>query len=281
MGKAARLKRTIRRALMRRDQRSAGLESPERTSAASPQTAPTVLPWPGVQAGEDDGYAALRRGLLRVSQDRDEWAGIPMTLDYHKLVIDPRYPKADELMSIGREHDDDGKRENDGASVRGVFYSHHLRSDIVVIQEKDGRVTHGVVPKVHHLKHDLETLGASVAWGIEQEATALRTLSSLVRPHTFKHYLLTGMFLETSPRSGLTYLFRRLKPTVVLDTKARRGRILCALCLHPIAYYAGSWAGAMCPTDDVIAHLMLMRGDEPMFWRRANQHAAHRPEAGI
>jgi hypothetical protein len=22
----------------------------------------------------------------------------------------------------------------------------------------------------------------------------------------------------------------------------------------------------------VIAHLMLMRGDEPMFWRRANQH---------
>ena len=58
-------------------------------------------------------------------------------------------------------------------------------------------------------------------------------------------------------------------------------RILACLCLHPIAYYADSWAGAMCPTDDVIAHLMLMRGDEPMFWRRSNQHAPTRPEAAL
>lgn len=40
-------------------------------------------------------------------------------------------------------------------------------------------------------------------------------------------------------------------------------------------------AGAMCPTDDVIAHLSLMRGDEKMFWRRCNQHPAYRPEAGL
>src|SRR3546814_10910453 len=39
-------------------------------------------------------------------------------------------------------------------------------------------------------------------------------------------------------------------------------RWLCALCLHPIGYYENSWAGAMCPTDDVIAHLMLMRRSE-------------------
>ena len=57
--------------------------------------------------------------------------------------------------------------------------------------------------------------------------------------------------------------------------------MLCAPCLHPIAYYDGSWAGAMCPTDDVIAHLALMRGDEHMFWRRANQHAPWRREAGV
>lgn len=37
----------------------------------------------------------------------------------------------------------------------------------------------------------------------------------------------------------------------------------------------------MTPTDDVIAHLTLMRGDEPMFWRRANQHGPDRPEAGL
>ena len=86
-----------------------------------------------------------------------------------------------------------------------------------------------------------------------------------------------------------------MKPTVALGHSGgwrgylakERGRpyddtnILCAMCLHPIGYYAGSWAGAMCPTDDVLAHLMLMRGDEKMFWRRANQHAAYLPEAGL
>ena len=43
----------------------------------------------------------------------------------------------------------------------------------------------------------------------------------------------------------------------------------------------GSWAGAMVPTDDVIAHLSLMRGDEHMFWKRCNQHPSWRPEAGL
>ena len=94
-----------------------------------------------------------------------------------------------------------------------------------------------------------------------------------------KQYLLTGMFLETSKRSGVHYLFRRLRPTVAISPSSTK--ILCTLCLHPIGYYAESWAGAMCPTDDVVAHLMLMRADEPMFWRRANQHAPWRPEAGL
>ena len=91
------------------------------------------------------------------------------------------------------------------------------------------------------------------------------------------------MFLEKSERSGVTYLFRKLRPTVALRP-CRDGdgmRVLAALCLHPIGYYDGSWAGAMCPTDDVVAHLMLMRGDEVMFWRRSNQHPADRPEAGL
>jgi hypothetical protein len=89
------------------------------------------------------------------------------------------------------------------------------------------------------------------------------------------------MFLERSQRSGIMYLFRRLKPTVAINTNGEDCRVMCTLCMHPIAYYQGSWAGAMCPTDDVVAHLMLMRGDEPMFWRRSNQHPAYRPEAGL
>ena len=40
-------------------------------------------------------------------------------------------------------------------------------------------------------------------------------------------------------------------------------------------------SGALRPTDDVIAHLLMMRGDEPMFWRRANQHEAWEVESGL
>lgn len=90
------------------------------------------------------------------------------------------------------------------------------------------------------------------------------------------------MFAERSPRSGISYIFRRLRPTIALKAgKDDRMRCLAALCMHPIGYYDGSWAGAMCPTDDVIAHLMLMRGDEHMFWRRSNQHPAWSQFAGI
>lgn len=83
------------------------------------------------------------------------------------------------------------------------------------------------------------------------------------------------------------YVFRRLKPTVAMAAspglpEANRGmKILCSLCQHPIAYYEGSWAGAMVPTDDVIAALAMMRGDEPMFWKRSSQHPPYRPEAGL
>jgi hypothetical protein len=51
--------------------------------------------------------------------------------------------------------------------------------------------------------------------------------------------------------------------------------------MHPIGYYRGTWAGAMAPTDDVIAHLMMMRADEHMYWRRAKQHPAWDPLCGV
>lgn len=140
-------------------------------------------------------------------------------------------------------------------------------------------------PAFHHIAMDLQTLGCADVWGIEQETNALALLQSMLRPRSFRQYLLTGMFLETSQRSGVTYLFRRLKPTVACAPDRKRGndgmRVLACLCMHPIAYYAGSWAGAMCPTDDVVAHLSLMRADEHMFWKRCNQHPPYRPEAGL
>lgn len=227
-----------------------------------------------------DGYAAVRNGLKKVAADREDWSGIPMPVEGHRLIIEPSYPKAKELAEIGQKQEAEGEAFKD-CKIRNHFYSSSRKCDVTIFQYPDGRVDWGLTPAVHHFSHDLQTLGASDAWGIEQESNALQLLGTLVRHRQMKQYLLTGMFLETSKRSGLVYCFRKLRPTVVIDTRKKKTRILCALCMHPIAYYAGSWAGAMTPTDDVVAHLMLMRGDEPMFWRRANQHAPWRPEAGL
>jgi hypothetical protein len=213
-----------------------------------------------------------------------------MPLDDFKMIIEPNYPGAAELSKIGGTIDryaqgDSTPEEADfmsRAKIRNTFYSTKWRCQIVVY-ELEGKVEHVKFPAIHHFDQDFGTMGASTAWGLEQENNALKLLQSLLKPHIFKMYALTGMFPETSPRSGLTYIFRRLKPTVVLNAKPGVGdvKIIAALCMHPIAYYDGTWAGAMCPTDDVIAHLMLMRGDEPMYWRRANQHPAHLPAAGL
>lgn len=181
-------------------------------------------------------------------------------------------------MEIGREELDP---RDEGARLINRFYCRKKRCDLLIWEEADGKRDWGLIPAAHHFKHDLRTIRASAAWGVRQEAAAVQLLGQLLRHHQFKSYLLTGAFMEASPRSKLVYVFRKLRPTVALRFRGDDTHILCCLCMHPIGYYEDSWAGAMTPTDDVIAHLMLMRGDEVMFWRRCNQHRPSRPEAGL
>lgn len=228
-----------------------------------------------------DGFAFLRNQLRKLARDRDEWAGIPMPLSGERLVIEPRYPNAKELMSIGQP---DAPESEEDAGWREINRWHQATKgrEIVVYAHEDGRRTWGVIPAMHSLPMALSTMGCAEAWGIEQESNAVKLLGGLVSHRQFKQYMLTGMFLERSARSRVHYLFRRLRPTVAIVDNGKEGtRILCALCMHPIAYYRGTWAGAMTPTDDVVAHLTMMRGDEAMFWKRSTQHPAWRKEAGL
>jgi hypothetical protein len=228
-----------------------------------------------------DGYAPLRNGLRRIATEQKHWAGIPIPVTDMPLTIEPSYPNAKMLMEINAK-DPEPADDTTGVVKLNCFWSKTRRADVYIWNEPDGRLQWGTEPGYNRLGMAIQTLGASVAWGVEQEAKAVQTLAGLLSHHRFKQYMLTGMFLETSVRSGVMYLFRRLRPTIAIRLEENRTpRILCALCLHPIGYYSGTWAGAMAPSDDVIAHLMLMRGDEAMFWRRANQIAPHRPEAGI
>lgn len=222
----------------------------------------------------------MRRLAGKLAKERGLWAGVPMPISGESLVIEPTYPHAQTLGGMCGKPE----KEIDGYPVRSTFYNTRWRIDVHILQLPSGKVGLGFTPAVHGLDKMLSTMGAAGrAWGIEQEERAMMTLRSMLKEHQWEQYFLTGTFIERSPRSDLVYMFRKLRPTVVIDASGADGscKVRCCLCMHPIAYYAGSWAGAMCPTDDVIAHLALMRGDEPMLWKRSNQHPAYRPEAGL
>jgi len=230
-----------------------------------------------------DGYAGLRNALRAIAMVDGSWAGIPMPIDGHRLVIEPKFPRAEGLMKIGEPEMSRDLPDSADMEIVGTFQSIVLRCTVVLYRGHDGKVRHYLY-RPNPIDRLISMMDCSYAWGIEQEANAVQTLDTLLRHVQFKMYMLTGAFLETSRRTGLHYIFRRLRPTVVLGPCRKRPNSLSirtTLCMHPIGYYEDTWAGAMAPTDDVIAHLMLMRGDEPMFWRRSNQHPAWDPNAGV
>lgn len=235
------------------------------------------------------GYDAISRAFNQVFYERDgEWAGIPMPLPGCELVVEPRYPRAKDVMAMQAIIDDDAEptpEPPEDCTLINQWYSDRLRGTVVIARDHEtGRRVWWVEPNASARNTFwLKVFVSMDAWDLERELRAMQLLQTLLSARMFKAYLLTGTFLETSPRSELVYLFRRMRPTVVLTphNPDRQMTILCALCLHPIAFYAETFCGAMVPTDDVIAHLMLMRADEALFWRRANQHEPYEPEAGL
>lgn len=219
-------------------------------------------------------YEQCQDALRVIAQEKSEWAGLPMLVDDCDLILEPRFPY--------RLHVDRGSSVNESApdiEIVNTWFNERYRCTVRILRE-NGRVRHGIYLD-NAASKVIATLGASRAWRYESEFKAESKLLALVGSWPFRCYKLTGMFLESSKRSGVTYLFRKLRPTLALKAVGDEMRVLAALCLHPIGYYSGSWAGAMTPTDDVIAHLVLMRGDEHHFWKQANQHPAHVPSSGL
>lgn len=128
----------------------------------------------------------------------------------------------------------------------------------------------------------INTYCAADAYAIEHEEKALSKLKGHVSEKQYHRYVLTGTLMERSKKSGVVYIFRRLRPTLALREDERGNyRYLAALCHHAVAYYQVSWAGALVPTDDVMSHLLFMRGDEHGFWKRSTQHPANAPQANF
>lgn len=244
---------------------------------------------------DDDGNViieipAARKLLRRIEAALNDYAGWPMPLTGLQLAVESRHPDRKMLESLGKNKDDEEEEEVDEPIVRfhrGWWDS--KRSRFVYYYWQNGRLKVAFKYKhayVHRLDILMNTISASRGWDYEAELRAQEKLKELIKPHLFEMYQMMGVFMETSPRSGVTYLFRRLRPTVAMSPQRRQDPdspmvAFATLCLHPVAYYVQSFAGAMVPTDDVIAHLLYMRGDEHAFWKNANQHPPQEDEAGI
>jgi hypothetical protein len=238
------------------------------------------------------------------TRERGEWCGIPTPVEGFPLEVEPNNPHRETLQDLdniwdkpsapppqalsgneelGGHEEEDEKGWTVVNSWRGRN-RHGVCGEIFIARHSDGRTRSRMIPDLID-RFDLFTnsFAALDVWNVETELAAQARLRALLNERQFASYILTGAFVEASPRSKLAYFFRRLRPTLVLSLRAatRSYHPIAALCLHPIAYYRGTPCGAMVPTDDVIAHLMMMRADEPMFWRRANQHNPWRPEGGL
>jgi len=236
-------------------------------------------------AGLDDGWEGIRQLIIGVAGEDGEWAGYPLPIDHAKLVIEPSHPLYDKLNDFSLADEPD---RGDAPTIFPINHWHDRRRErhVLLYHEGNGRVKHHVWPvwqSTRRSKMVLDTLGASQAWSVRAELTAMLRLKTLVKKAAFRYYLLTGTFLETSPRSKVIYLFRKGRPTLAIKgtLSGNDTKVLCALCLHPIGFYDGTFAGSMVPTDDLIAHLLMMRGDERKFWSKCNQHDIRDAEAGV
>lgn len=261
----------------------------------------------------------FRSRMDQLSDKVGDWQGIPIPIEDLPLVLHDKHPLREffalsaftefDVVVGGPDYSDPDAplSEQVGAAfqcaideterVVNQWYDAAHNRDVYIFNRGSGTERRAFAltsqrspdQSMDRLELWFQTMMASDAWDMNAEYKAREKLRGMLNDKQWQTYELTGAFIETSKRSGLIYMFRRLRPTIAMTGKhpwfrTRRHdgmRCLAVLCMHPIGYYRKSWAGCMVPTDDVIAHLLAMRGDEAYFWRKANQHEFSAPEAGL
>lgn len=112
--------------------------------------------------------------------------------------------------------DEEEAKEEDDRKIRNIFHIKKLRKTVYVYEEDD-KIKHASVVNSNSAFRSIRTIGTSLAWDIDAEEKALQKLKGMLTEHAYKCYVLTGSFVETSKRSNLVYVFRKLKPTIALS----------------------------------------------------------------
>ncbi len=261
--------------------------------ANQPAGIPTVINKPGLNLVMSDTYVGIRSGSPR----RPSKAHTKKMLERaysrqasrikRSVIYFPKTPNKslDGLTSMARLTMDVLK---EGWYERRTWFSTLLNRVVSILQ--DSRTGKCRLKKREQYDDSeflvqmyLNTYEAAGVYSLEAEEKALKLLKSMVTEEQYRKYFLTGLLIERSKKSGLLYIFRKLRPTLVFrETHFQhytRKRFLAALCVHARGYYQVSWAGTLVPTDDLICHLLMMRGDEARFWKKSTQHTRYAPQA--
>lgn len=236
-------------------------------------------------ADAEVSWKQIKRAVAAVAVERGHLFGYPEFDEKVELVMAPNFPlqglngfkledktpeqvaEEEELNRIAAAVDQRFTVLNNWSTAKG---------EVLVVRDViTGKSQHHFIPcnnETELVSRYVHTIGTSMHHELEAEQRALGKLEELIGAHRLRHYFMTGMFFETSKRSNIVYFFRRCRPTIACSMSSGYLKPLCTLCMHPLGHYEGTYQGVMVPTDDVIAHLVLMRGDEHMYWRKANQH---------
>lgn len=229
----------------------------------------------------EEGDKALR--------EKGIFTGIPLaSSDEDSYIIgntrNPDYARAyDENIADREEKPKDPSIRNSWLLSRPFK---GLYGYITLATRDDGKVgfffDHMELPHSARLDMWLQTVGKrNEGVRLKAEQTARKSLKKMLSRQQWRTYELEGSFLEHGKRSKLLYVIRRSRPTIAMRFFGEMWYSLCALCLHPDGYYSGTWAGTMAPTDEVIAHLLHIRGDEYKYWKEANHISIDDPRSGI
>ena len=220
----------------------------------------------------------LLRYINRLAVRRGEYAGAAIPMKGHTMIVaNDRLLLSRLTQILNRKRPD----PEDRWTVKNRWQ--RTTAYATVIWEKDG-VRETTVSNFWTERLGLLSASISARRAVlpEAELNAMTRLFDYLDVDAKRDYILSGVIPEIG-RSGTTYFLRKGLPTLAF--LPNRGdvdhRTAVVLCTHPLGYYTATHTGLMPPSDEVLAHLLMIRADEHYFWRKANQLPITDPRAAV
>ena len=248
---------------------------------------------------EDLTWDDVRAGVAALSKKRGWHHGVPIMSIFdtsRRIVLAKGCPLSDThghdrpvfMDGATRVHVCSNEDVNEEVDEPECVNHWTMSPKIIAVMSKHGRSR---VDKIDYSRERLtmyldSLLCQAGAVDADAELMAMVALLKRLTRNQRESYILGGAFPETSTKSGVTYIFRKGRPTLAMKMErlpegGEKRRFLAALCSHPLAWYEDTWVGAYPPSDEVLANLLAVRADEHAFWKRSVQHTLDDPRAGI